>query len=51
MVPTRKIELSTSHLPIMFYLPEQLIYQLIGFIKYIFNLKSEIEYYIVEIDS
>ena len=50
MVPPRGIELPTTPSPIMFYLHEQFIYQLIGFIKYIFNLKNEIEYYLVEID-
>ena len=51
MAPPRRIGLPTSPLPIMFYLHEQFIYQLISFIKYIFNLKNDIEYYLVEIDS
>ena len=50
MVPPRGIELPTLFLLIVFYLRKQFIYQLISFTKYIFNLKNEIEYYLVEID-
>ena len=51
MVLPKRIELPTSHLPIMFYVTKQFIYQSVGFIKFIFNIIIETEYYLVEIDS